>query len=185
MKTVFDNKMCAHVWAQQNQAHGRSNSMHFQGDTIYSYQTPIARIVFPDNSDSPGVVLITSHTYSVTTSGKHMPAVHRAVQHLKSFHVPNLGVFTVMQHDGGAPDRMHEDNYAHYVKLYAETMQKLSRARQGADHYVATLGQIKKEAEDYVDTFNLRGDKPMSLDDDFPIIDAEVVHARYGKGARV
>ena len=44
MKTVFSNKMCAHVWAQQSQLGGRSDHMRFDGPTLYSYSTPIGFI---------------------------------------------------------------------------------------------------------------------------------------------
>lgn len=46
MRTVFTNHMVAHVWAQQNQPHGRSGNgqFFFDGPTIYSYRRsyPIA-----------------------------------------------------------------------------------------------------------------------------------------------
>ena len=45
-RTVFDNSMVAHVWAQQGQDFGRSNNgnLYFEGPTIFSYGShfPIA-----------------------------------------------------------------------------------------------------------------------------------------------
>lgn len=88
MKTVFDNRMCAHVWAQRTQTEGRSDNMHFEGDVIYSYRTPIAAFT-PE-----GAALVSSEGYSPTTRSKHLPAVHRAIRGL-SFTVPDIG------HGGG------------------------------------------------------------------------------------
>lgn len=84
MKTVFDNRQLAHVWAQQTQPTGHSNSMSFDGPVLYSYQTPIACIypdTHPDRFNVQGrVVLVASETYSRTTSGKHIPAMYRALR---------------------------------------------------------------------------------------------------------
>lgn len=92
MKTVFNNSMLAHVWAQRTQDHGRNadSSVSFVGDVFFSYRTPIAAFT-PE-----GHALVTSRTYSATTSGKHMPAVHRAFR-------PGTLVFTVpdIGYDGG------------------------------------------------------------------------------------
>lgn len=39
MKTVFDNRMVAHVWAQRTQAYGRSSNgqFYFEAGTLFSY----------------------------------------------------------------------------------------------------------------------------------------------------
>lgn len=97
MKTVFDTEMCAHVWAQLKQPHGRNpgNSVHFDGAVFFSYATPIAAFAPLKNGVFDGApVLISSERYSVTTGGKHLPAVRRAI---RGAH------FTVMDigHDGG------------------------------------------------------------------------------------
>lgn len=78
MKTVFDNKQLAHVWAQQSQDAGRSNNgnVFFHGPTIYSYghHFPLAHF-FTDN-----IVLINGDSYSNSTS-KHQSYVRQAVNH--------------------------------------------------------------------------------------------------------
>lgn len=76
MKTVFPNhNQCAHVWAAQSQSTGRSGPLWFNGPTIYSYggHYPIATFVAPD------LVLFNDTGSSMTTSGKHKPAVWRAL----------------------------------------------------------------------------------------------------------
>lgn len=92
MKTVFSNRQTAHVWAQQNQPTGRnaSGSISFDGPTLYSYRTPIAYI--PDGAQYGLVALLTSETYSTTTSTKHMPAARSAVSGHRTWRVPRLAV---------------------------------------------------------------------------------------------
>jgi hypothetical protein len=97
MKTVFDTDMCAHVWAQRTQPHGRtpSNSVHFDGAVFYSYATPIAAFAPIRNGVFEGApVLVSAKTYSMTTASKHLPAVRRAVRG-RYFTVADIG------HDGG------------------------------------------------------------------------------------
>ena len=90
MKTVFSNKMCAHVWAQQSQLGGRSDHMRFDGPTLYSYSTPIGFI--PNGAKYGLVALLTSDSYSPTTSSTHMPAASTAVRGRRVWSVPQLGV---------------------------------------------------------------------------------------------
>lgn len=91
-KQVFENSMVAHVWAQQNQDYGRSANRNywFQGKTLFSYRTPIA--AFVDKIDGTRAVMVTSETFSVTTSGKHMPPIWRALRESETstFRVPFL-----------------------------------------------------------------------------------------------
>lgn len=76
MKTVFDTRQCAHVWAQRSQDSGRTptRSASFTGSVFYSYATPIANFA-PINAKGDVAALVTSHGYSNTTNGKHKPAV--------------------------------------------------------------------------------------------------------------
>jgi len=82
-RTVFENSMVAHVWAQQDQKEARSHNGNFwfSGAAIYSYNTAIGIFLKPFSFkaiDKP-IVFINNQTYSVTTSGKHMPAIWRAL----------------------------------------------------------------------------------------------------------
>lgn len=84
MKTVFDNRQAAHVWAQQNQPSGRSSNgnLFFEGKTIYSYgyHFPIASFITHDT------VLVNSDSYSISTS-KHQNYVAGAISHKNRLHV--------------------------------------------------------------------------------------------------
>lgn len=91
MATVFDNHQTAHVWAQQNQFEGRSNNGNFwfEGRAIFSYgRHYCAGYALPD-LDGGTVWLTNADSSSVTTNGKHKPAVWRAIPG-RSFAVENL-----------------------------------------------------------------------------------------------
>lgn len=76
MKTVFDNAMTAHVWAQQTQEHGRSNNgnLYFRGRTIYSYRDTWPLAHFHES----GLIIINRESYSISTS-QHLNEVTGAI----------------------------------------------------------------------------------------------------------
>lgn len=87
------NSQVAHIWAQDNGGNARSGNGNFwfDGAIIYSYSTPIARIL--DTQNGSRVFLVTSETYSKTTSFKHMPAIWCAIDYgrgRKVFTVPTI-----------------------------------------------------------------------------------------------
>lgn len=90
MRTVFTNHMVAHVWAQQNQSHGRSGNGHFyfRNRTIYSYRDsyPIGHFTGVVH-DGKQVVLFQEDRYSVSTA-QHINMAKRAVHHALCFDVP-------------------------------------------------------------------------------------------------
>lgn len=119
MKTIFTNDMCAHVWANQSQPFGRSDSMRFEGAVLYSYRTPIAAIVSTPKGNR--AALFTSHTYSITTSSKHMPAARNAWSHVAAFTVPNLGG------TAGVSISDHAANLEHFREVYEKERAALMR----------------------------------------------------------
>lgn len=98
-KTVYpDNHSVAHAWIHRTPEtnHGRTSSGNFSydGAELYSYSTCIALDVSNNwgELDAGLIILEDRHGYSVTTAGKHFPAMHSAsshYQHLKVFKVPN------------------------------------------------------------------------------------------------
>lgn len=158
MKTVFTTLQCAHVWAQQTQESGRSNgALSFQGDTLYSYSTPIARIVNvgvpPGHPELSGVsvALFTSHGYSPTT-GKHLSFALGAASHLPSFGVPSLGVGAFVGRHREPPTAKpgkidHKANLAHLVEGYRTLCKREERraARTGDLEPDTLAGDLKEE----------------------------------------
>lgn len=122
-KTVFPNRMVAHVWAQQTQPSGKSNNGNFwfEGDTIFSYRTPVAR--FMEVEGHGKIALVSSCRYSATTSGKHLPAIHRAIEADRIFEVPTLGEGW----NGRDKGLDHAVNLAALVKEYEAYAGKMMR----------------------------------------------------------
>lgn len=90
MKTRFNNRQLAHVWAQQNQPEGRGSSFFFDGPSIFSYgrHFEIARFVTRKGARA---VLFTTRSYSVTTS-KHISYARQALRGGEIvFHVADIG----------------------------------------------------------------------------------------------
>jgi ribosomal protein L9 len=77
----MDNSQVAHLWANKSRESAKGSNFYFEGDTIYSYGShfPIAR-------HYKGVILFTSHDYSVSTS-KHKSYARSACSHLTVYHV--------------------------------------------------------------------------------------------------
>jgi hypothetical protein len=79
-----DNRQVGHMWAAFNlgtttkrAARSNNGNFSFEGPRVHSYSTCIAQwLQAPDGTPW---VLINGHRYSVTTSGKHMQAVRRAI----------------------------------------------------------------------------------------------------------
>lgn len=160
MAKVFANDMVAHVWAQMTQDEGRSHNgnFSFEGNTLYSYSTPIAQI-----HRTPGgpVVLLTDRSFSMTTNGKHKNAVWRATGYgetMPIFEVPFIGAW------GGqaiSSDRMstdaerHAANLAYLVQQHVDAVAKLKRTREVWGAISELLERTGRPAFDYAATFGL------------------------------
>lgn len=152
----------ARLWAFEGKPEGKSSNgnMSFSGPTAYSYSTPIASHV-----QAPGgrVSLVTSETYSVTTSGKHMPAIRRALREFGTlpFTVPFLlleGSLTGRSHAnalarGRSDAEQHQGNLDHYDACIREEEQRLARARTYKSR--DRLDSLLAERDRYWHTFNL------------------------------
>jgi hypothetical protein len=86
VRSVFNNDEVFHRWAAQDQNRGRNrtDSVHYVGQTLFSYSTPIAHIAIGANG-AP-VVIHNTTTYSVTTTG-HQHSARHAVRHIRSVYI--------------------------------------------------------------------------------------------------
>lgn len=86
-RTVFDNHGVAHVWAQNNQAEGRSGNgqFFFDGPALFSYGRHfLAGFIMPD-----GTALLNADSHSISTT-RHQSYARSAVSHRARVMVPNL-----------------------------------------------------------------------------------------------
>ncbi len=125
-KHVFTNRLCAHVWAQQSQEHGRGSSVSFQGAAFKSYGTVIARFV--DTALGGKAVLFSDRKYSKTTN-RHMSHAQHAVSGVPTFTVPTI--------DGGGWDREGPIDHARNLAALVANFNRLGESymRVSADRY--------------------------------------------------
>lgn len=168
MRKVFDNDQVAHVWAQHSQSEGRSNNGNFwfRDNDIYSYRTRIARLVHSPITGAPAY-LITTRKYSVTTSGKHMPAIYRAISG-QYFNVDDIGACDA---------KSHGENVKHMQAEYEELLLKLSRAKSNGERIESQARALHVSAIEYAEFFGL--EYP-----DFPVIKQETIDAMKERAAK-
>jgi hypothetical protein len=128
-KHVFDTGEIPHLWAHrtQEEARNRQGNLYFNGDTIYSYGShfPIARHATNDAGER--AVLLTTATYSVTTSS-HCSAVRSAIPSgIPVFHVPNVCHGRYNGSELTADDRA--GNLADYAERIERHVVTFARAR--------------------------------------------------------
>lgn len=172
MPNVVANDQVAHIWAHQAQDGARSHNRNFwfDGAKIYSYSTPVAHLV-PDVSGEL-VALITSRSYGVTTSGKHVGPIYRALGYgsvRRYFTVPFIGAFGGRNTgdrnlDAVSAPEIHAANLEAYAANYRDALARLGRKRD-FDHVnaLAELNRIANPAADYAEAFALA---PLALDTD-------------------
>lgn len=158
---AYNNGMCAHVWAQQDKASGTTNNgnMSFEGATLYSYRTPIGRFV--ETVDGRRAVLVTSNSYSITTSGKHMPALRRAIDYGRGafslcFTVPYLyGGSNLGYTHFDLTAKEHAANLAHLVEAYHAAVAADKRKRDLRSGWQIRLTEAATAAREYAFAFDL------------------------------
>lgn len=153
MKTKFDNRQLAHVWAQQSQPEGRGSNMFFDGASIYSYgrHFKIAEFV---TRKGERAVLFTTRRYSISTS-KHMSYTRRALHGLAVpvFHVPDID----------AARRGDKATREHYAREIGAAELKAARARTAhvAQWEMQRAADLAHEANAYAAFFGKRWRVPV------------------------
>lgn len=147
MRTVVSPWEVGHLWAHQSQGYARSTSrgnVSFNGPTFYSYSTPIGYI--ETNKHGETAYLITTRRYSVTTSGKHMPAMTGAIPSgAIVFHVKD-----VVTGRGSHAARLEE-----YANRISEIEAKIPRAKTRKDWLESERASLYAEARRYCQFFGL------------------------------
>lgn len=152
MKTVFDNAMTCHVWAQQSQPYGRNSngSLFFEGRTIYSYGHHFPMAQFHEN----GAVYLNPESYSVTTSA-HQSLVCGAVRQYNRFRLPpkcwidsDMELIEVTT--------AHDAAREHYTDLVSHHMERAARARSRRYMSVDAAREVCEESARYAQTFGLK-----------------------------
>lgn len=156
-KTVFENSMVAHVWAQLKQPSGRSSNgnFYFDGAALYSYGRHFCAGFITEDVNGSKVALINSNNYSMSTA-KHLNYARRAVSHMRSFTVDNPNVGRV----GFQPTetrKLHLANLAAMQKNATETRAKAGRARSNKEWLLKSADGLDAECVAYAEAFGLAG----------------------------
>lgn len=147
MKTVFSKTQdVCDVWAKQEQAEARTGSnTSFRGDTLYSYGTPIARIV--EGAKGERIAFISSNQWSSGTSKVQGEAYHSATQEdYLIWRVPALGTDVAD----------HEKNLRHLHERVVGCLSRLERGRvSSAQGYRDGAKRALRAAYAYADIFGI------------------------------
>ena len=162
MKIVVSNSQVAHLWANQSQELARSGSMSFQGLNLYSYSTCIAALhrVTVGSTGRTGIALLNCRKYSATTSGRHMPAVRRALHGLAytMLSVPEVHNDSADFPERSLSDREHTINQSYLSAEYKTFAAKLMRAQSLRDWQRQQLMELDHAQTLYANAFGLKTD---------------------------
>lgn len=157
----MNSREVCHLWANpgtRRKDHARAGNVRFQGDTLYSYATPIARIY------DERIALISERSYSVTTA-KHISYAYRALPGTFACAVPfyMLGDYGGGQYRGTNSKRAaHAANVAHLAQRLAEVHARAGRVltRQRVEWAQEEAERAHKALADYLIAFKLRNKMP-------------------------
>lgn len=155
LKEVFSNSSeVAHIWALGEYPRGRNSqgNMYFKNKVIYSYRDsfPIAKMM------DDGVVLVTTRTYSNTTS-KHMWDVRRAIPRLsKIIKCTDVDIVMPQRIDGKWINcYQHEYNIKAYLKECEEWAVKAVGAKSRRNDYLTEAKKCITSIKEYAEYFKL------------------------------
>lgn len=138
MKTKFSNSSLVHEFSAQSQSFGKSGSMFFEDNVIYSYghHFPIAKIIDTEN------VLFTYRTYSNTTA-KHIRLTKSALSHYNMIYCY-------------VPDGIsHNQNIAEFYDMIKSLRIELSKVRglKQISNIISSLKFYIANFKEYVSLF--------------------------------
>lgn len=170
------NDQVAHLWANQSKPHASSSNGHFSfdGPLLYSYSTPIGRLILAADGTPKGA-LLSQRTYSATTGGKHLPAAWNALRaSLPNFAVPDVG---------HSPDGIdHMLNLKALFERYEGYKQKMLRCQELHGYREDMIRHAAHELHNYCHVFDLT-DPYVHIDPEKDI--AGIKEAREEREARL
>lgn len=151
---ITTNYGVARAWASGKQTEDRSgngNLSHNGCGTLYSYSTPIGRIV--KGAAGQDIYLITSKDYSVTTRGKHIGPAHRATNYT-AFSVPFIGLpYGWNRIDSEDMAQVHAGNLADFAERIEAEEKRIARARVHKSD--TSLRRLIRDRDAYKTAFGL------------------------------
>lgn len=167
MKKVLSPSEVAHVFANQLQSEGRTQTKNFffYDKSIYSYGHHFCIAKFVDEN----TLLFTERGYSNTTA-KHINHVRHATSHIKKIYCND-------------PTGTHGDNFNAWLSQAETNIDKLKNARK-PENYILELQRIKDKATKYAEYFGIK--LPLSLENALKITEkAEVLEYLESKAEAI
>ena len=156
MKTVFDNNEVCHVWAQQSQINGRSGSIFFEREIIYSYGYHFPMAKFYQDKKAGTLILFTSKSYSSTT-GKHKGSAYSAISHYTVIDCPQViieGYGRGLYHTR----KSHKINISYFFDSIIENLGYAKRARKDSikEYRYEDVKNLLKNVKTYINYFKCK-----------------------------
>jgi hypothetical protein len=151
-KNLNDIQEVAHYWANKVQIEGKAGNVFFYNETIYSYgrHFPIAKHY------NNGLILFTTRSYSVTTSG-HVSMVRSAITY---------GANILYCHSPENPQS--KDNYDSAIRDIEYNLKKAIKARQRKREYLRYAEHTYNQLRELIKTFKIKGWKVPKYDFSIP-----------------
>lgn len=146
----MDRREIAHAWAHQTRSKYNSGNFFFNGKAIYSYGSHFLVGLLVDLPDNRRVALITSNSYSVSTSA-HISAAAKAVSNMTTFRVPLKEK---------RPESLdYADLFDSYMPRIEGKLQRAKDTRKGTQKYADAISEaasLYREANQFAEAFGLK-----------------------------
>ena len=142
----MNNQEVAHLFAAQSRPAAKGSNFRFEGDTLYSYSTPIAKII------APNTVLISGHRFSMSTS-RHQAYAWRALSHYKRYYIPSISLASPVKTLVRIAENLHETSLQPRIQP-AAAQYRITRAQRAYDD-AREIAKIIKQPLPRKKTFTL------------------------------
>lgn len=143
-----------HYWANQVQAEGKSGSVRFEGDTVYSYAQPIGRLFSAER-----VALLSDRKFSVTTTRHQSEAFRALPSGWRIVHAP------VVSSLGDTP---HRENRSMFERQFVDSCNQSEKYPRRTT-LVHKANELRSQYARYSEAFKLN----------WPELSAEKLNARF------
>lgn len=153
MKKVFSSiREAIHIYANDPAREGRSSSVSFNNNVLFSYNTAIAEHVTGANGET--AIILNRQSYSNTTS-KQQSIARSASSHLKQIYIDHVGYNVQSLKPSEYRGLSVADLISNYERAAAENLAKASRARKNGGLYRSAAYNGLIELKNYLAFFGI------------------------------
>ena len=156
MKTVFNNKQLAHIWAHQKQAYGKTpdKNFYFEGAEIFSYGSHyMAGKIY--NVKGEKIAVLNDYNYSPSTA-RHLSHIRNALSGLMPYislpEVSELKHEKNIKHILDKLEKSYSDAETRmkitYVGAIDDTVEWIEKDLFKANEYLKLIGRVPKKLDE-------------------------------------